>query len=149
MAATAVSSSIQRWGGQGAVEYLGVRVGHQEFALQLARVREIMFLQDLVSVPGMPSYVKGIITVYSTVVPVLDLRVRLGLPERDRTHRTCIVVVRVESAEVGGGRLVGLIVDAVSEIVQTAPISRRNIPAKCRRKRVKTLLDVDALLQVN
>jgi len=146
MAATAVRNSIQRWAGQRALEYLGVRVGQKEFVLQLERVREVMLLQDLVRVPGMPHYVKGMITVHGLVVPVLDLRTRLGLPERGRTHLARMVVVRVESSQVGGGRLVGLIVDAVTEIVQS-PSTDQRILAKCRRKsRKRMLLDVDALI---
>jgi len=155
MAAIATRNSIHLWKGQEPVEYLGLRLDHHEFAVHIKRVREIMRFQSLIAVPGMPSYAKGVITVHGVVVPVVDLRVRLGYPERGPTHRTCIVVVRVESSEVGGGRLIGLLVDGVSDIFLLRPVdidassnvARSRIAGKCRRKgRATSLLDVDALL---
>jgi len=137
------------------VEFLAVRAGHQQFAVPTPRVREVMQLQRLVIVPSMPSYAKGMITTHGTFVPVVDLAARLGFPERRPTHRTCIVVVRTESQTVGDSRLIGLLVDAVSDILVLRPSdiieaqnsTGRTITAKCRRKRaVKTVLDVDTLV---
>lgn len=154
MAAAITNNSIFRRTGDRSAEFLILRLGHEQFALQIARVREIMQLQDLVEMPGMPSYIRGLITVHGVAVPVLDLRARLGLPERAPTHRTCIIIVRIDGPNVGASRLIGLLVDGVSDILSLDSgdfvenrVLRNSPTPRCRRKiRVKTLLDLDTLL---
>src|SRR5580704_15606028 len=100
---------------QRAGKYLTFILGREEFAIQVLRVREIMGVQDITAVPQTPSYVKGVINLRGKVIPVVDLRLKFGMPEQEYTQRTCIVVVQIEQA--GSRMLTGVVVDEVSEVV--------------------------------
>ena len=62
-------------------KYLAFLLGREEFAIQVLKVREIMGIQDITAVPQTPVYVKGVINLRGKVVPVVDLRLKFGLPE--------------------------------------------------------------------
>src|SRR5579859_5663957 len=81
-------------------KYLAFRLGKEDFAIQVLKVREIVGIQDITSVPQMPAYVKGVINLRGKVIPVVDLRLKFGLPEKEYTQRTCIIVVQVHHARV-------------------------------------------------
>jgi purine-binding chemotaxis protein CheW len=103
---------------QRAGKYLAFRLGKEDFAIQVLKVREIVGIQDITSVPQMPGYVKGVINLRGKVIPVVDLRLKFGLPEREYTQRTCIIVVQVHH---GGVPIqTGIIVDEVSEVLNLA-----------------------------
>ncbi len=138
-------------------KYLAFRLGKEDFAIQVLKVREIVGIQDITSVPQMPGYVKGVINLRGKVIPVVDLRLKFGLPEREYTQRTCIIVVQVHS----GGQAIqtGIIVDEVSEVLNLAAGEIENTPdfgedvstpyllgmAKVKGN-VKMLLDIDQVL---
>src|ERR1700694_2931165 len=92
---------------------LAFQLGNEEFAVQVLRVREIMGIQEITAVPHTPNYVKGVINLRGKVIPVVDLRLKFGLPELEYTPRTCIIVVQIESD--AGKLMIGVIVDGVSE----------------------------------
>src|SRR5271154_2040739 len=98
---------------QRAGKYLTFQLGKEEFAIPVLYVREIMGVQEITAVPQTPSYVKGVINLRGKVIPVVDLRLKFGLPEVDYTQRTCIIVVQVHHA--GVAIQTGIIVDEVSE----------------------------------
>ncbi len=93
------------------VELLSFRVGDQEYSVDIMSVREIRGWTRATSLPHSPAYVRGVINLRGTVLPVIDLAQRLGLPSGELTDRNVIIVVHV------GGRIVGLLVDAVSDIL--------------------------------
>jgi|SRR5579884_480520 len=138
-------------------KYLTFRVGAEEFGVRVDKVREIMGVQEITAVPQTPSYLKGVINLRGKVIPVVDLRLKFGLPETEYTQRTCIVVVQV--AGESGAVQVGLVVDAVSEVVNLAAADIENTPdfgeklstpfilgmAKLKGK-VKILLDIDRVV---
>lgn len=95
--------------------YLTVGLAGEAYGLPVLQVREIIRLPRVTPVPQLPDYVKGVINLRGRVIPVVDLRVKLGLAA-DFTERTCIVVVQVAAAGRGAVPL-GLIVDAVEEVV--------------------------------
>jgi purine-binding chemotaxis protein CheW len=107
-------------------KYLAFHVGAEEFAIGVLGVREIMGMQDVTAVPHTPPYVKGIINLRGKVVPVVDLRLKFQMPSTEYTARTCIVVVNVPGD--AGGVLMGVIVDAVSEVVNVAATEIENPP---------------------
>jgi purine-binding chemotaxis protein CheW len=139
-------------------KYLAFHLGPEEFAIQVLKVREIMGIQDITSVPQTPVYVKGVINLRGKVIPVIDLRLKFGLPEIEYTQRTCIIVVQVRE-KTGGFSLTGIIVDEVSEAVNIAAGDIEDTPefgdgvetpyilgmAKGKGK-VKILLDIDQVL---
>lgn len=96
-------------------KYLTFGLGQEEFAIQVMRVREIMGVQDITAVPQTPGYVKGVINLRGKVIPVIDLRLRFGMPAQEYTQRTCIVVVRIEQEDTR--LLTGVVVDEVSDVV--------------------------------
>jgi len=91
-------------------KYLTFRVGEEDYGISIHYVSEIVGLQKITPVPDVPPYVKGVINLRGKIIPVLDMRLRLGMPERSYDERTCIIVVNVE------GDLLGLIVDRVNEV---------------------------------
>ena len=142
---------------QRAGKYLSFRLAKEEFAIDVLSVREIMGMQEITVVPQTPVYVKGVINLRGKVIPVVDLRLKFGLPEIAYTQRTCIIVVQMESS--AGKLLMGTIVDGVSEVLTLQSADIENTPdfgdgtatpyllgmAKIKGK-VKILLDINMVL---
>jgi len=106
-------------------EFLTFRLSREEFAVEILRVQEIRGWEDPTPLPSVPPYVKGVVDLRGSVVPIIDLREKFGLPvSYDGT--TVVIVVHVFTSQ--GERVVGLVVDAVSDVytfdlkeVQPAP----------------------------
>ena len=96
-------------------KYLTFALADEEYGLPVLRVREIIQMMDITEVPQMPPHIKGVLNLRGKVVPVIDLRVKFALTQRDLTSRTCIIVVEVALAS--GSVLMGIIVDHVSEVL--------------------------------
>ena len=98
------------------IELLSFRVGSHDYSIDIMSVREIRSWTRATSLPHAPHYVRGVINLRGTVLPVIDLATRLGLQTDEPNERSVVIVVD------HGGRIVGLRVDAVSDIlsVQTA-----------------------------
>jgi len=93
-------------------ELIAFRIGEQEFCVDIMSVREIRGWTRATPLPRAPGYMKGVINLRGAVLPIIDLGARFGLRTSEPTARHVIMVAHV------GGRLVGLLVDAVSDIVQ-------------------------------
>ena len=91
-------------------KYLTFAVGSEDYGIEIVHVTEIIGIQKITDMPDMPDYVKGVINLRGKVIPVMDVRLRFRMPEREYDDRTCIVVVNVN------GMPVGLIVDTVREV---------------------------------
>src|ERR1700678_4148619 len=78
-------------------KYLTFQLASEEFGIQVLKVREIMGVQDITAVPQTPAHVKGVINLRGKVVPVIDLRLKFGLPAAEYTARTCIIVTQLKS----------------------------------------------------
>ncbi len=87
----------------------------QVYGVPIAQVEQIISMQPVTEVPEYPSYAKGIVSLRGSVVPIVDLRLRLGKAEAAYTERTCIVVVKV------GELMLGCIVDEVDSVIHVAP----------------------------
>lgn len=107
-------------------KYLTFRLDREEFAIQVLRVREIMGLQDITTVPQTPHYMKGVINLRGKIVPVIDLRLKFGFPEAEASPATCIIVVQLQSGK--ETLLMGLLVDAVSEVLNFAASDIEDTP---------------------
>ena len=92
-------------------ELISFRIGEQEFCVDIMAVREIRGWTQATPLPQSPSYVRGVINLRGAVLPIVDLSARLGLGATEPSVRNVIIVVRI------GTRLVGLLVDAVSEVL--------------------------------
>ncbi len=95
-------------------QYLSFFLGGQEYATDILRVQEIKGWDTVTRVPYSPNYILGVINLRGAIVPVVDLRVRLALESAPFDSATVVIVVRV--AGVRGERIVGLVVDAVSDV---------------------------------
>lgn len=137
-------------------KYLVFQLGQEEFGIRVLKVREIIGVQDITAVPQMPAHVKGVINLRGKVIPVVDLRVKFGLPETEYTQRTCIIVVQAERER--GAIHLGIVVDGVAEVLNLGAGDIQDTPdfggvatpyllgmAKTKGK-VKILLDIDQVL---
>lgn len=93
------------------IELLAFRLGEQEYCVDIMSVREIRGWSKATPLPFSPAHVKGVINLRGTVLPVIDLAVRLGMPPIEGDERNVIIVVSVD------GQTAGLLVDAVSDIL--------------------------------
>ena len=96
------------------MQVVSFRLAQEEYAIEIIRVQEIILIGEVTSLPQTPPYIKGVINLRSTVIPIVDLRLRFGLPEERVSDETRIMVVNV------AGKTIGLIVDAVSEVLRIA-----------------------------
>lgn len=101
--------------------FLTFRLANEDYGLEIRYVTEIIGIQKITEVPDMPCFVKGVINLRGKVIPVMDVRARFSLPERDYDERTCIVVVNVEE------KSVGLVVDKVNDVASSL-MARSNLP---------------------
>jgi purine-binding chemotaxis protein CheW len=92
-------------------KFLTFILGEEEYGIEIRHVTEIIGIQSITEVPDMPAHVKGVINLRGKVIPVMDVRLRFGMPERPYDDRTCIVVINID------GQAVGLVVDRVSEVL--------------------------------
>jgi len=95
----------------GALQIVVCELGHEHYGLDVARVIEIIRHQPITPVPRSPVFVKGVMNLRGRIIPVVDLRARFGMPEAEPTKDTRIVVAD------GSSTRVGLVVDAVSEVL--------------------------------
>src|SRR5512135_2772114 len=102
-----------------ASQYLTFRLGEEVFALEISQVREVLDYTQITRVPRMPAFMRGVINLRGSVVPVVDLRLKFGMSETERTVSTCIVIAEVV---LGGERtLLGALADSVQEVVDLEP----------------------------
>lgn len=96
-------------------KYLTFTLAAEEYGISILKVKEIIGLMAITMVPQTPGYVKGVINLRGKVIPVVDLRLKFGMPAMEYTERTCIIVVeiRADAASI----LIGIVVDAVSEVL--------------------------------
>jgi purine-binding chemotaxis protein CheW len=95
---------------------LTFRLDHELFAINIAKVQEVLEFSTVTKVPRTPDFMRGVINLRGNVVPVVDLRIKLGLSPTERTVDTCIVITEVT---VGGDNvIVGALVDSVQEVLE-------------------------------
>jgi purine-binding chemotaxis protein CheW len=94
------------------LQLVSFKIGNEEFGIDILNVKEINRMVNITKVPNSPVFVEGIINLRGQVIPVIDLRTKLGMPKKDHDKDTRIVVVDIE------GRTVGFLVDAVSEVLR-------------------------------
>jgi purine-binding chemotaxis protein CheW len=128
------------------IELLTFQLADQEYALDIMSVREIRGWTRATPLPHAPHFMKGVINLRGTVLPVMDLGDRLGMPQREKTDRNVIIVVKL------GNTMTGLLVDAVSDIIARAlgdlqPAPDMSIGAVTSVVRALTLID-DRLIRV-
>lgn len=100
-------------------QYLTFVLGRETFAINILNIKEIIEYGQLTEVPRMPVFIRGVINLRGAVVPVIDMAARFDKPSAQITRKTCIVIIEVSHAE--GTQVVGVMVDAVNEVVDIEP----------------------------
>ena len=139
-------------------KYLTFTLAGEEYGISILKVKEIIGLMAITMVPQTPGYVKGVINLRGKVIPVMDLRLKFGMPAMAYTERTCIIVVEIKA---GAARiLIGIVVDAVSEVMNIKAGDIEETPNFGSRVQtdyilgmakagegIKILLDIDRVLR--
>ncbi len=113
--ATAISGDV--------LKYLRFRVADEEYGVSLLEIREITKLREITEVPGMPEFVTGVLSLRGIIIPVFDLRVRLGLRANETPGRERIIVARMQE------KIFGLIVDEVFQVINLSVAAIEGAPA--------------------
>ncbi len=138
-------------------KYLTFTLDEEEYGIGIIKIKEIIGMMAITSVPQTPEFVKGVINLRGKVIPVVDLRLRFGLNAIDYTERTCIIVVEIEGKS--GKVTIGVVVDAVSEVLNIKGEDIEDTPTFGTKLNtdyilgmakmeggVKILLDIDCVL---
>jgi purine-binding chemotaxis protein CheW len=138
-------------------KYLTFSLEGEEYGIGIRKVKEIIGMMNIRTIPKAPDYVKGFINLRGKVIPVLDLRIKFGLKNTEYTDRTCIIVVEIKGND--NNILMGTVVDSVSEVlnVKAADIDKKPdfgvemetdyiLGIAKSGDRVKILLDIDKVI---
>jgi purine-binding chemotaxis protein CheW len=138
-------------------KYLTFTLAGEEYGIGILKIKEIIGMMPITSVPQTPAFVKGVINLRGKVIPVVDLRLKFEISAIDYTERTCIIVVEISGQS--GAIKIGIVVDAVSEVLNIKAEDIENTPAFGTRvntdyilgmakmgNSVKILLDIDKVL---
>jgi len=119
-------------------QYLTFKLGDEIFALDVAEVREILDFTSVTKVPRTPSFMRGVINLRGSVVPVMDLRLKFGMSSTEQTVNSCIIVVEMNMGE--DQVVIGVLADAVQEVVDLEPEQIEPAP------RIGTKMSMDFIL---
>jgi purine-binding chemotaxis protein CheW len=138
-------------------KYLTFSLAGEEYGIGILKVKEIIGMITIRAIPQTPPHVKGVINLRGKVIPVIDLRLKFGMPSMDYTERTCIIVIEV-SQELGY-ILIGILVDSVSEVLNIKRADIEDTPNFGARlntdfilgmakagESIKILLDIDRVM---
>lgn len=119
-------------------QYLTFKLADEIFAVDVAKVREILEFTSITKVPQTPDFMRGVINLRGSVVPVMDMRLKFGMPETEKTVNTCIIVVEVNHE--GETIVIGALADSVQEVFELEPEQIEPAP------RIGTKLNTDFIL---
>ena len=138
-------------------KYLTFKIANEHYGIEILKIKEIIGMMPITSLPKTPGFVKGVINLRGKVIPVVDLRLRFGMQEIEYTERTCIVVVEIKGN--AGEIHMGIVVDSVSEVlnikaedIQDTPTFGTSLNTEYilgmakMESRVKILLDIDRVM---
>jgi purine-binding chemotaxis protein CheW len=134
-------------------QYLTFTLGQEEFGVEILKVQEIKGYSAITPIPNTPAYLKGVMNLHGTIIPVVDLRAKFSMAQAEYNQFTVIIVVTV------GSKIMGLVVDAVSDVLNIPRTDIQDTPdfgaqvdaefingvAKAGEKLV-VLLDIDKVL---
>ena len=103
-------------------EVLVFLLGGEEYAVDILKVQEIRGYEKVTAIPSAPPYLKGVVNLRGIIVPVIDMRIKFGLAEAKYDSFTVVIILRV------AGRVIGIVVDGVSDVVRLAPSEVKPAP---------------------
>ncbi len=119
------------------IQYLTFKIADEVFAVDVAKVREILDFTPAMKVPGTPGFMRGVINVRGNVVPVMDMRMKFGLTATEKTVDPCIVVMEVKVDE--DTTVLGALVDSVQEVFELEAASIEPPPKLGTRWRTESI----------
>lgn len=137
----------------GTKEYLSFRLGQEEYGIDILKVQEIRGYETPTRIAHAPAFIKGVINLRGTIVPIVDMRLRFGCAQADYGSLTVVIILNL------GERVAGIVVDSVSDVLELSPEQLRAAPeldigmnAQCIRglgsvgDRMLILLDIERLM---
>ena len=104
-------------------EFLAFKIGNEEYGVDILRVQEIRSYEKPTTIANAPEHLKGVVNLRGVIVPIIDLRIKLGVGEVRYDHLTVVIVLNI------GDRVVGVVVDGVSDVLTLEPSQLRPVPA--------------------
>ncbi len=108
------------------MQYLTFKLDAELFALEIAKVREVLDVTAITRVPRMPEFMLGVINLRGSVAPVVDLRLRFGMPAVEKTVNSCIIITEVMVDD--EAQILGALVDSVQEVIDLGPADLEPAP---------------------
>ena len=134
-------------------EFLTFRLGNEEYGIDILRVQEIRSYEEPTRIANSPSFIKGVVNLRGVIVPIVDLRIKLGCESAQYTGFTVVIVLNIK------GRLVGAVVDSVSDVlelprdaIKPAPDIGATVDSACITgigtlgERMLILVDIESLM---
>lgn len=103
-------------------QYLTLRLGEEDYAIDIMRVQEIRSYEEPTTMANSPSFIKGVINLRGVIVPIVDLRMKLNIPTVDYNEFTVVIILRIQ------GMVIGAVVDAVSDVVNLDTATIKEAP---------------------
>ena len=103
-------------------EFLTFTLGKEEYGIEILKVQEIRSYEQVTTIANAPEFIKGVVNLRGTIVPIVDMRIKFNLGEVDYTEFTVVIILNV------AGRVVGMVVDGVSDVISLAPEQIRPAP---------------------
>jgi purine-binding chemotaxis protein CheW len=139
-------------------KYLTFSLKSEEYGIEILKVKEIIGMMGITTIPQTPPYVKGVVNLRGKVIPVIDLRLKFGMEAASYTGHTCIIVVEITGRS-RGNFFIGIVVDTVSEVLNIKEVEIEETPEFGARintayilglaktgSGVKILLEIDKVL---
>ncbi len=117
-----------------AKEYLAFTLGREEYGIDILRVQEIRGYEPVTRIANAPDFIKGVVNLRGTIIPIVDMRIKLNLGEATYDQFTVVIILNI------AGRVVGMVVDSVSDVTMLKPEQMRGAPE------VGTAFDSDYLI---
>ena len=114
--------AVQASAREGSREVLVFVLGKEEYGVDILKVQEIRGYDKVTPLPAAPAYLKGVVNLRGVIVPVIDLRVKFGMADPAYDATTVMVVLRI------GARVIGIVVDGVSDVIRLAPSDVKPAP---------------------
>ena len=118
----AVVQASEEVGAEGVREYLTFRLGQEEYGIDILKVQEIRGYETPTRIANAPPFLKGVVNLRGTIVPIVDLRLKFNCSEADYSALTVVIVLNL------GSRIVGIVVDSVSDVMELPPGSIKPAP---------------------
>ena len=156
---SAVAEKVSESAGMHEQQYLTFMMADEEYGVDILAVQEIRGWEESTLIPNAPEYIRGVINLRGTIVPIMDLRIRFGLKRVDYSPVTVVVILKVEHNN--GERVMGIVVDAVSDVYTISEQATRKPPELTEdnnsrfirglvsvNEKMVILLDVNELLKI-